>query len=298
MGLNWDIQAGTSRTIQAQSLNPDDSVPVGQFLSGDVVTGVLWQGSSLGPLLTKASTSTADVGWIDATNAQWYLTFHPADTAALPPAVYYLSVQASRGADVADLVGKGTTITLTAAPGTAAARATYVDVADLRRLFSTIDDLNAPGSETGFLDQCADAREWLEENILRNYGGGWISLLGEHGVALNSWNTGGSRRSSLRNPWILQLLAQGPAVANATGGLIVTRRTRDICAYYALYRILDGMITRGSQYAALAARMRATCCELLVSYTAELSVAGAVDQWGQLLAQIPINFSTARTLRV
>jgi hypothetical protein len=298
VGLNWDLQAGTSRTIQAQCLNPDDSVPAGQFLSSDVVTGTLWRGNSTAAVLAKTSASSPDVGWISATEAQWYLTLHPADTAALPPAEYYLSVQASRGADIADLVGKGTTITLTAAPGTTTARATYIDATDLRRLFPTIDDLNPPGSETGFLDQCADARSWLEENILRNYGGGWISLLGEHGTALNAWNTGGSRRSSLRNPWILQLLAQGPAVAGAAGGLIVTQRTKDICAYYALYRIFDGMITRGSQYAALAARMRATCYELLVSYTAELSVAGAVDQWGQLLAQIPVNFSTARTLRV
>ena len=63
---------------------------------------------------------------------------------------------------------------------------------------------------------------WLDENILRNYRGGNVELLGYHGLALDSWYTGGTRRTSLRNMFILDLLQNN--------GLIVTQRTKDICA--------------------------------------------------------------------
>lgn len=298
MGLDFKLQLGTSRQIQVQCLNPDDSVPTGQFLSSDAVGASIWQGSQLTPLLTKASGSSADVGWIDATNAQWFLTLHPTDTSTWSPGVYYLEATAARGSDTAALLPDGTTLTLTSAPGTATVRPTYIAASDLRRIASWIDGVQAPGSETGFAEQMADARSWLDENILRNYPGGYVSLLGEHGTALAAFATSGAQRSSIRNPWILQLLAQGPAVANTTGGLIVTQRTKDVCAFYALHRICDGMITKGNQYAALSARYRMEAYQLLTCYTAELSVAGAVDQWGQLIAMIPINFGSARPLRV
>lgn len=295
MGLNLDLRLGTSRAWQLQVLNPDDSVPTGQFLSSDVLAAAVWQGSALAPVVSK---SMPDIAWIDATNAKFVINWYPADTAGLPAGVYYVEAQATRGSNVADLLPEGSTLTLTDTPGIAAVRPTYITGDDLRRLAPWIFDVQAPGSETAFADQCADSRDWLEENVLRNYPGGYVSLLGEHGAALAAWSAGGSQRSSLRNPWILQLLRQGPAVANVRGGLIVTTRTKDICAYYAIARICDGMLTKGSQYAALAARFRSQCYQLLVSYTAELSVNGAVDQWGQLLAQIPINFGTARTIRV
>jgi hypothetical protein len=282
--------------LQLQCLNPDDSIPTGQFLSTDGLTAELWQGAADAPLLVKSSGSTADIAWISATNAQWSLALHPADTSSLAPGVYYLEAVATRGSDSAALLPKGTTLTLTAAPGTTAVRPTYIDVTDLRRLAGWIDDFSAPDSETGFLEQCADARAWLDENIIRNYRGGNVELLGMHGLALDAWYTGGARRSSLRNPWIVNLLGQGPAVANRNGGLIVTPRTRDICAFYALHRICAGIITRGTQYAALAARMEAQAQRLLSCYTAEISVAGAVDYWGNLLAQIPVNFSSTNVL--
>ena len=298
MGLNWDLQIGTSRLIQVQCLNPDDSIPTGQFLSTDVLSFALWPGAAAAPVVVKSSATSSDLAWISASSAQFSIALHPVDTVSLPQGAYYAEATATRGSDTAALLPKGSTITLTAAPGSGAARATYVTVADLRRLAGWIDDIQAPDSETGFLEQCADARDWLDENILRNYGGGYVSLLGEHGAALAAWSASGSRLSSLRNPWIWQLLRQGPAVAGVAGGLILTTRAKDLCAYYALHRICDGMITRGNQYAALSARFRMQSYQLLTSYTAELSVNGTVDQWGDLLAQIPVNFGTARTIRV
>lgn len=295
MGLNRDLRIGTSAAWQLQVLNPDDSVPTGQFLSSDVLTAAVWQGAATAPVISKAA---PDVTWISATGGQFVINFYPADTASLAAGVYYVEATATRGSQSADLLPGGTTLTLTATPGNAAPRPTYIDATDLRRLAGWIDDIQAPGSETGFLEQCADSRAWLDENILRNYGGGYVSLLGEHGTALAAWATGGARRSSIRNPWILQLLARGPAAAARNGGLIVTRRTRDLCAYDALHRITGAMILKGSQYAALAAKCRQQADQLLISYTAELNVDGTVDTWGNLVAQIPIHFGAARPLRV
>ena len=298
MGLNRDLRIGTSLLWELQVLNADDSVPTGVFQDSDALSFAVWQGSQQAPLIVKDSGTGPDIAWISSADAQFSITLHPEDTANLAAGVYYVEAQATRGSDVADLLPAGTTLTLTDTPGTATPRATYIDGGDLRRLAPWVFDVQAPGSETGFLEQCADSRDWLDENIIRNYPGGYTSLLGEHGTALAAWSTSGSQRSSLRNPWVLQLLAQGPATPDGAGGLILTRRARDLCAYYALSQICEGMLTKGNQYAALAARYRAKCNQLLVCYTAELSVNGQVDQWGQLLAQIPVNFGTARTIRV
>jgi len=121
--------------------------------------------------------------------------------------------------------------------------------------------------------------------------GGNVELLGYHGLALDSWYTGGARRTSLRNPFILNLLQ--------TNALIVTARTKKICAHYALSQICEDMIQSAgnpSRYQGMAARHRSEAQRMLTTYTAELQVNNAVDSYGNPLAAIPINFSSTNTL--
>jgi hypothetical protein len=229
--------------------------------------------------------------WISATNAQYQISFNNADSAALPVGVYYVEATATRTGRSASLLPKGSTVTIVAAPGSSTAKPTYIAVTDIRPIAGWIDQVSHPNKETGFLTECAESRSWLDENILRNYRGGNVTLLGYHGLALDSWFTGGSRRTSLRNPFILGLLQQN--------GLIVTDRTRRICAYYAVSLICEGMLMQSGkpqQYLGLAARARAEAERLLSCYTAELNVNGAVDVNGNLIANIPINFSSTNTL--
>jgi hypothetical protein len=295
VGLNLDLRIGTSHTWQLQALNPDDSVPSGVFEDADVLSAAVWQGAADAPLIRLA------IAWISSANAQFAISFAPGDTANLASGVYYVEAQATRGTDVADLLPRGTTLTLADTPGTATIRPAYTTLQDLRRIAPWIDDQSGPallGAESGFVEQLADARDWLDECILRNYRGGNVTLLGFHGMALDSWFTGGTRRTSLRNPFVLNLLKQGPATASPpNGGLIVTSRTKDIVSYYALHRITEGMITRGTQYAALSARALHKAHQLLSSYTAEISVNGAVDYAGSLIANIPVQFSSTNTVR-
>jgi hypothetical protein len=285
MGLNQDIQQGTSFDWQLQALNPDDSVPTGQFLSSDTLAAKLWQGASDSPVLTPTIT------WLSATNAQFQISFQNADTAGLPLGVYYAQATATRAGRSAALMPKGSTVTITSAPGSSTASPTYITVADVRTVASWVDQVSHPNRETGFLTECSQSRDWLDECILRNYRGGNVTLLGYHGLALDTWYTGGSRRTSLRNPFILDLLQND--------GLIVTARTKKICAYYTVSLICEGMPMisgKPQQYFGMAARARAEAHRLLVSYTAELNVNGSVDSNGNLLANIPINFSSTNTL--
>lgn len=286
MALNLDLQQGTSFDWQLQALNPDDSVPTGQFLGTDTLAAKLWQGASDASLITFSTPPS----WISATNAQYQISFNNADTSTLALGVYFIQCTATRAGRSAALMPYGSTVTLKAAPGSASVRLTYITVADLRKIAGWIDQINAPNSETGFLEQCADSRDWLDENIMRNYRGGNVELLGMHGLALDSWYTGGARRTSLRNPWLLNLLQ--------TNSLIVTTRTKDVCGYYALSRICESMIQSGTaaHYQLLAARYRHESNRLLTTYTAELQVNGAVDYYGNPLAAIPVNFSSTNTL--
>jgi hypothetical protein len=287
MPLNRNVPIGTSFDWQLQALNPDDSVPTGQFLSSDVLACNLWQGQSSSPVATPA------ISWINATNAQYLISGQISDTINLAPGVYYIEALATRAGSptrTASLMPRDSTVTLTAVPGSTSARPTYITVADLRRIAPWIDDLqgSTPGSQTGYLDQCADARSWLDECILRNYRGGNVELLGYHGLALDAWYIGGAKRTSLRNPYILGLLQQNM--------LIVSQRLRDVMAYYALAQICESMVMRGSQYFAMAARYRAKANELLSCSIAELTVNNSVDSNGNPIACIPVNFSTTNSL--
>lgn len=152
----------------------------------------------------------------------------------------------------------------------------------MRNIAPWIDDLQAPQNDTGFDNQLADARCYVDELILRNYRGGNVSLLGYHGFALDAWYTGGGRRTSLTNRWLFAALQSNQ--------LLVTQRVIDICSYYALSRICESLITKSGQYISLAARFRYEADSLASSTTFEIDVNG--DGFGE----VPINMSSTNTL--
>jgi hypothetical protein len=72
-----------------------------------------------------------------------------------------------------------------------------------------------------------------------------------------------------------------------------------VCSYNALSLICESMLVKSgnaAQYLVLAARYRAEAERVLSCYAAELSVDGAVDLNGNLIANIPINLSSTNTL--
>ena len=280
MGISLEIVQGTARDFPFQVQNPDGTVPTGIFLSTDVLTASVWQGQNETPVLTPAAS------WISATSAQYQVTLQNTDSASLAYGVYYIQAFATRAgtpARTTALLPSGTSLTILAAPGaTFTARPTYIAVGDIRKIAPWIDDLTTPDNDTGFDNQCADARDWLDEIILRNYRGGNVSLLGYHGFALDAWYTGGGRRTSLTNRWLFAALQSNQ--------LLVTPRVRQLSAYFALSKICESMITKSGQYVALASRFRFEAESLLASTTVEIDVNG--DGFGE----VPINFSSTNTL--
>ena len=279
MSIAVQLMQGTARDFPFQVTNPDGTIPTGIFLTSDVLTAKIWAGSNEAPLVNPIA------AWISATNAQYQISIENTASSSLPYGIYYLQAYATRAGTPARstaLLPRGTSLEIIAAPVADTVRPSYISIVDLRRIAPWIDDLQVPDSHEGFDDPCADSRDWLDEMTLRNYRGGNVSLLGYHGMALDAWYTGGGRRTSLSNRWLIGCLA-----ANQ---LLVTPRVKNVCAYYALSRICESMITKGGMYAMLAARYRFEAESLLSSTTVE------IDVNADGLGEVPINFSSTNTL--
>jgi hypothetical protein len=304
MGLVFDVIQGAARdfalqlsyssqsgyTSDAFAVDPEltsflstaitATTPATTFLSGDVLTCSVWQGQNETSVLSPA------IGWITASLGTFLTTFQNADTQSLAYGQYYIQAFATRAGSpsrTVQLLPVGSSLVVAAAPGTTfAARPTYISITDVRNIAPWIDDLTIPQNDSGFDNQLADARDWLDELIVRNYRGGNVSLLGYHGFALDAWYTGGGRRTSLTNRWLYQALQ-----ANQ---LLIRPRVKQICAYYALSRICESLITKSGQYIGLAARFRFEAESLLASSTVEIDVNN--DGFGE----VPINFSSTNTL--
>jgi hypothetical protein len=286
---DWQFQLmGSTAPTDPFTLDPEQTVLIsgapgstaqGSFLSTDVLTAKVWAGSNEVPLLTPTAS------WISATNATFQVTLQNTDSSSLAYGIYYLQAYATRAgtpARTTALLPRGSSLEIIAAATTGTPRPTYISIVDLRKIAPWIDDLQMPDSHEGFDDPCADARDWVDELVLRNYRGGNVSLLGYHGMALDAWFSGGGRRTSLSNRWLIGCLA-----ANQ---LLVTPRVKNVCAYYALSRICESMITKGGMYAMLAARYRFEAESLVASTTFEIDCNG--DGFGE----IPVSMSSTNTL--
>ncbi len=280
MGISLEIYQGASRDFPLQISNPDGTAATSIFLGTDVLTASVWAGANETPLLTPAVT------WISATNGQYQITLQNADSLSLAIGQYYIQAYATRAGTptrTTALLPRGTSLEVLAAAGTSfTPRPTYITVLDIRKIAPWIDDLQIPEANMGFDDQCADARAWVDELVLRNYRGGNVSLLGMHGFALDAWYTGGGRRTALTNRWLFQALAENQ--------LLITPRVRDLQAYYALSRICESLITKSGTYVSLAARYRYEAEALVASTTFEIDVNG--DGYGE----VPINLSSTNSL--
>ena len=278
MSICSELVQGTARDFPFQITNPDGTPATGIFLATDVLTASVWAGSNEVPLLTPTAT------WISATDAQYQVSSRTPTAARLASGSTTSRLTRpgpARRRGPRRCLPRGTSIEVMAAPGSSfPGRPTSA---------SSICGRSPPGSTTsrcrtrtrGLTTPCR-RRDWLDEMVLRNYRGGNVSLLGYHGFALDAWYTGGGRRTALTNRWLFAALQ-----ANQ---LLVTPRIKNVCAYYALSRICESMITKGGMYAMLAARFRLEAESLLASTTVEIDVNG--DGYGEM----HINMSSTNTL--
>lgn len=271
---SWRVAQGSTEQRQIPIVDSNgDAIP---YEGTEPLSLEVWVGNDQAPLLTIGGT------WVTPASGLWSVTLSAAQTRGLDVGQYRLLGQVTDVAGPHDCYEA--LLVITAAPGSASARPTYIDDDDLRKIDPTVDEqLDPDHGVTGFADQCADARDWLDECLLRNYRGGNISLLGYHGLALDAWYTGGVRRTSLTNIWLRDQLK-----ANT---LIVTPRIRRLCALYALYLVYRGARSRGKEYQALAAGYLHEAHALMTCTTAELNLNG-----DGTTPCLPINLSTTNTL--
>ena len=211
MPLTLELVQGASRDFPLQISNPDGT-PATNFLNTDTLTASVWTGANETTILTPSTT------WLNgnAPAGQIQITFQNADSAGLAFGIYFIQAFATRAGSpprTAAMLPRGSTLEILAASGSMAQRPTYITITDLRTIAPWVDDIQAPDNHTGFDEQCADARDWLDEITLRNYRGGNVSLLGYHGFALDAWYTGGGPPDQSGQP-----LAEGRAGGEPPAG--------------------------------------------------------------------------------
>lgn len=271
MPLNFELLKGTSRDLSLSATTPEGGAIADDLTTAATPTAVVWPGGD------RPATFSPSAAWISAADRTFRVSIADADTALVDPAIYYLQAWTVVGGRTLSLLPNGSTFEVLPSPGATAARPSYVTMDDLRAVAVWIDDLQVPDSLAGFERQLADARDWLDEILTRAYRGTGAEVLGWHGAALAAWNGPGT--GGVASRWIKDQLT-----ANR---LIVSPRLKMACAYYALSRICEAMLTRtGGQYRGLGASCRQEAESLLVASTAEIDTDG--DGYGD----VAINLSS------
>lgn len=269
----WKISPGLSVTYQA-TLNDADGNPIA-FAGTEALSGSVWAGGSLAPLFALAPT------WATPGSGVVNVPVPGTNTAGLDPGTYRLILTVVLNGAACDAYEAALQITY--APGSTSVRPAYITVEDLRGAAKWIDQIqNLDDGQEGFQDACADARDWMDQNILRNYRGGAITLLGMHGVALDAWFTGGPWRSSLDNIYIKQQLALNT--------LMLTTPIKKAMVYYALSCICEGMVGLGGDWGKRQGYYQQKAFQTLAGTVAQLDING------DGLPEIPIAFSSANTI--
>lgn len=130
------------------------------YTSGDAVSALLWAGDD------RASTAVT-AAWQTAPD-KVRVTITSAQVGSLDPGKYRLRVYVGSGTSqrhAAEAV-----LTLLDGPGTSTAPATYCTAEDVRQLLPRLDDYSDPDTDqTGFAEQRAVARQWLDAIIMAKF---------------------------------------------------------------------------------------------------------------------------------
>lgn len=243
-----------------------------------------WPGGSF------ATAFTPTAAWVDATAGTLTLSIGAGDTTAIAPGLYELALAIEGGPERP--IG---TIRLTPGPGTDAEPPTYCSLLDLTALVPWIEDAEdlgpglSYGLATNFLKQRADARTWLDGEVMararkaltsqQRYrwgdGAGWFGGWYSSGYAAGSplAAAGPSTRPDTFLEDALALVktaldADGLMLDAAPGCAVSGRR---IAASYALYlalRHLPGGSKDGMLYRELATEFRKDARNLLLGWRA------------------------------
>ncbi len=248
------------------------------YTGSEPLSATVWAGDDQAPLFSPT------VSWVSAAAGTTNIAIASAQTLGMTPGKYRVlaSLTDSTGAKRCFYEA---VLDLTYAPGSATPRPTYIAFADLRPHAAWIEDLQDElEDQTGFAEQRALARDWLDGMIIRNYHGGGASQVGPNGYWMNTW---AMRGTLLTSQFLLELLNGGGLILSNPSGAQVKRA----CANYALGKICRGQLGRGTErnYAALARWFETSARSEVTSLIVE------IDTNGDGIGEIPITLTNTMT---
>lgn len=292
---------GSSRDFVLQANNSDGTAATNVFQSTDTVTSRVWRGDDQPTLLSLPflGTSTSGVtgtSWVSATAGTFQLCFNDADTsgATFEVGQYRIQTTAARGGRTAVILD--CFLTIDSAPGSAASRPVYGTWQDMTKFAPWIQNLQTADDTEGFIDQRADAREWLDTIIVKNYRGSSLGQFGYHSMAAFAYGFTGPRRSLILSQWLQDQLNGNAVLSGGTytgppgGALLIKPPTKRIVAFRAIAEVCMGMLGKGGDYASWGVQYRRAADAECLAYTAE------IDTNNDGRAEIGIPLGTGNTL--
>jgi len=202
--LRLELTQGADATWGIQTTNRDGSQPTG-FLSSDVLTAAVWQGTNLGTLFAPT------VLWYAAGAGQITLAIAGSQTAGLDPSAdYHLQIYVSRGSSTPPCVVDAV-VTILPAPGSAAQLIQpYCQYTDLLLWAPWVQMVQRRDTDVeGFYAERLQARKWLDWLIVRAWRGTSAAYFGDAGRSAQFWLGSWVRRTPLPSYWLMNQLAGG-----------------------------------------------------------------------------------------
>lgn len=256
------VDIGVKAGFNLQIRQLDGTTASTAFLGTDDLAAELWTGDD------QAVISTPTMAWTDATTASYRLTFEPADTSGQIPGTYRVRGTATRSGVTYTILRD--TIELVAVPGSGTAPKVYCSYQDLTKECSWIGQIiNTDEDQTGFAEQRAAARDWLDSLILQSQPvTGGLNLISRQNSW--SWNSPGG------NEYVGNNLAHDTVMAGylADDKLLLTtpygKQAVRACACYALGLIFRNQAGPGTEMSRFASYYTKMASNLVSSLIAEL----------------------------
>lgn len=210
------LAKGSSRSFPFAITLADGTTPSAAFLPSDTLACAMWKGDD------QAAVASPAVAWTAC--PAYAITFAPADTSGLADVgTYRVRVTVARGADTVEVLRD--TIEVLPVPGSGGAYQVYCSFEDMSRECPWVGQfLDRDADQTGFLEQRAEAREWLDGLILAAYPGARVAYLQD------GWPSNYGQFSLIANPWLKAQLDAGAVVQSGARGRHLAR----VAACYAL----------------------------------------------------------------
>jgi hypothetical protein len=220
----YSIRQGEALEVRVTLLD-DQGDPITIYAGTEPLSSPLWPGGNLQAAFNAQAT------WVDGPSGTIDLTLPWTETATLAEGRYFGTVSLTDSSGQ-HLEAYRYAVDVLPAQGTAVAPPAYCRLPDLLRHGRRwLRALQSEDVEAGFLDECGQARNWLDELVVARYPTSAYAILGDAGYGSQIW---GANPGALPNLWLRGILA--------SGGLVVRPWVVEATAKRALSIVCKGQI--------------------------------------------------------